>query len=214
MKDLYGKSAIITGGGSGINLALAQLLVKSGCNVLIADLRLHPTAQEWIQTLSQVPENSSSRPGRVEFVQTDVTLWPQLERTFEVCARVFNAPCPDIVVPGAGIYESLSATSPVSFWADTDMDHEFGHYKVLDINLVHPIKMTRIAIRKFVEKKNRSPSSISEMCVVHVSSIAGQRSSMVTPLYQASKHGINSFVRGMATLQSILGFRVVGVAPG
>lgn len=74
--------------------------------------------------------------------------------------------------------------------------------------------MTQIDIRKFVETKKQLPSSISEMCVVHVSSITGQRSSMVTPLYQASKHGINSFVRGMATLEAILGVRVVGVAPG
>lgn len=122
MKDLQQKLAIISGGSSGINLALAQLLVKSGCNVLIAVLRLHPTAQEWIQTLSQTPESSSLRPGKVEFVQTNVISEPQLERTLEVCNRVFNAPCPDIVVPGAGIYESLSSTSPVSFWADTDMD--------------------------------------------------------------------------------------------
>jgi hypothetical protein len=46
------------------------------------------------------------------------------------------------------------------------MDHNFGHYKVLDIDLVRPIRMP-----------------------------------------------FNSLVRGMATLQDILGVRVVGVAP-
>lgn len=211
MKDLQGKSAIVTGGGSGINLALSRLLVDSGCNVLIADLRLHPMAQEWMHTISQ---KQKLQTGRVEFVQTDVTSWPQLERTFEVCTQVFNTFCPDIIVPGAGIYEPLSQSSELSFWANPGTENDFGHYKVLDINLVHPIKMTRIAIKRFMEMKKSTSSPSPEICVLHVSSIAGQRSGMATPLYQASKHGINSFVRGMAPLQDLLGIRVVGVAPG
>jgi 3-hydroxybutyrate dehydrogenase len=124
MKDLRGKSAIVTGGGSGINLAISQLLVDYGCNVLIADLRLHTTAQEWMQTISQ---KQQARIGRLEFVQTDVTSWPQLEHTFEVCTQVFNTPCPDIIIPGAGIYEPLSQSSELSFWADPGTGNDFGH---------------------------------------------------------------------------------------
>jgi 3-hydroxybutyrate dehydrogenase len=51
-------------------------------------------------------------------------------------------------------------------------------------------------------------------CVIHLTSIAAQRPTMVTPLYQASKAGLSMFIRGMATLDSISGIRVVGVAPG
>ncbi|KAG0649041.1 15-hydroxyprostaglandin dehydrogenase [Hyphodiscus hymeniophilus] len=50
--------------------------------------------------------------------------------------------------------------------------------------------------------------------VVHISSIAGQRANLFTPLYIASKHGINGFVRSLALLEEAVGVRVTAVAPG
>lgn len=39
MKELKGKTAFITGGGSGIGLAIAQVFVEAGMQVVLADLR-------------------------------------------------------------------------------------------------------------------------------------------------------------------------------
>lgn len=50
--------------------------------------------------------------------------------------------------------------------------------------------------------------------VVLISSIAGQRSTLFTPLYVAAKHGINGFIRSLGDLEANLGIRVNGVAPG
>ena len=191
MENLRGKIVLVTGGGSGINLAFVKLLYNAGCNILIADLSLHSTAQTW---LSRIPTDN-----RVAFQKTDVTDWPQLERTVSACQDHFKD-VPDIIVPGAGIYEP----STNSFWNDLD---SASSYKVLDVNLVHPIKLSRIAIRAL----RRAGKGGTIICI---SSIAGQRSSIVTPLYTASKHGVNSFVRGMAMLDELAGIRVVGVAPG
>lgn len=195
MESLDEKLAVVTGGGSGINLAFCKILYSSGCRILIADIALHPSGQDWLSTIES--ENPAS--SRVKYVQTDVTIWAQLENLFDVAVSHFGV-TPDIVVPGAGVYEPSSN----SFWADQD---HASRYKVLDINLVHPIKMSRIAIRRWVAAKKQGT-------IVHISSIAGQRSSVVTPLYTASKHGINSFIRGMAPLDDLVGIRVVGVAPG
>ena len=191
MSDLTGRIALVTGGGSGINLAFVKLLYEAGCNILIADLTLHIDAKTWMSSISSA--------GRVEFQQTDVTDWAQLENTITACQDKFKS-VPDIIVPGAGIYEP----STNSFWNDQD---ENSRYKVLDVNLVHPLKLSRIAIRAL--QRNGKGGTI-----VMISSIAGQRSSVVTPLYTASKHGINSFIRGMAPLQELAGIKVVGVAPG
>jgi 3-hydroxybutyrate dehydrogenase len=195
MDDLKGRVAIVTGGGSGIGLAFCKLLYSAGCKILIVDLRLHAQGEAW---LSQIAPNDSAE-SRVSVAQADVTNWNQLEKCFDQALTTFGRE-PDILVPGAGVYEPSSN----SFWADTDTE---SHYKVLDINLVHPIKASRIAIRRWAE--NKMPGTI-----LHISSIAGQRSSAVTPLYTASKHGINSFVRGMAPLERLAGIRVVAVAPG
>jgi 3-hydroxybutyrate dehydrogenase len=49
--------------------------------------------------------------------------------------------------------------------------------------------------------------------VVHVSSIAGQTSPLAAPIYNATKHAINGFVRSLAPLEAKLGIRVAAVAP-
>ncbi|HXZ68624.1 MAG TPA: SDR family NAD(P)-dependent oxidoreductase, partial [Alphaproteobacteria bacterium] len=38
MKDLKGKTAFITGGASGLGLAMAQAFLREGMNVMIADI--------------------------------------------------------------------------------------------------------------------------------------------------------------------------------
>lgn len=92
-----------------------------------------------------------------------------------------------------------------NFWNDKDKD---GHYSLLDINLLAPIKMMRIAIRRMQQADQPG-------IILHITSIGAQKSSITTPLYQCSKHGISSFVRAMGTqLHEWTGIRVVGVAPG
>ncbi|KAJ5621556.1 hypothetical protein N7528_006339 [Penicillium herquei] len=200
---LKGQSAIVTGGGSGINLAFAKLLVEVGVNVLIVDLALHSSAQTWIES----HKTANDSQGRAVFLKTDVRVWSQLERTFEECLAQFGKGA-SIVVPGAGISE----VSSNSFWEGCDTD---DRYKILDINLAHPIKMTRLAIARWLDdqKRNGASSGISGT-VVHVSSISGQLPGFVRPIYAASKHGINGFVRSLAPMQKACGIRVVGVAPG
>src|ERR1700761_1445132 len=119
MEDLKNKVALVTGGGSGICLAFVKLLQNAGCKILIADIALHNDASKWISSL---PETLKS----IEFQYTDVTDWTHLERAFDVCVEKFGT-VPDIVVPGAGIYEPSSNT----FWKDCDHD---SRYKILDVN--------------------------------------------------------------------------------
>ncbi|KAI9927506.1 hypothetical protein MW887_003123 [Aspergillus wentii] len=195
MADLSGKVNLVTGGGSGINLAFTRLLIEAGCKVLIADLGLHAQAEEWIASI----ESDAEKRARVHFHKTDVTEWAQLTAAFEACAEKFGTKAPDIVVPGAGVFEPTTN----SFWGDNDTDSRF---KVFDIDLVHPVKLSRMAISRLREAKK--PGAI-----VHVSSVAGQFASLSAPLYCIAKHGINAFVWAMASLEEMCGIRVVAVAP-
>ena len=65
----------------------------------------------------------------------------------------------------------------------------------------------RIAIRRMLQANQPG-------VILHISSIGAQKSSITTPLYQCSKHGISHFVRAMAPLDVMVGIRVIGVAPG
>jgi 3-hydroxybutyrate dehydrogenase len=178
----------------GINFAFAKAIHARGCAVLIGDIGLHREAAEWLQSLEK-----GSGP-KVLFQKTDVTIWDQLEYLFDVYTKEFGAGAPDIVVAGAGIYEATST----GFWDDRDQG---SHYKLLDINLVHPIKLTRIAIRRM--QQARKPGVI-----LHESSIVALKPSAVLPLYAVSKAGLSHFVRSIAPISEMSGIKIVAVAPG
>ena len=124
--SLAGKTAIVTGAGSGtsprqaylllsitsnflttspgINLSFARALLSKHCNVLFADLALRPEAQELLSNHA----NDSQSPAKAVFQTTDVRDWQHLERMFHVASRQFGGA--DIVCPGAGVYEPVPTT--------------------------------------------------------------------------------------------------------
>lgn len=83
-----------------------------------------------------------------------------------------------------------------------------GRYALLDINLIHPIRTTQLAISRFLAADRSSPKTI-----VIISSTSAQDTSIATPLYDASKHAISGFVRSLKDL-SCSNIRVAAVAPG
>ena len=222
-QDTQGKTAIVTGAGSGrhtpisiacgdtdkgyptgINLEFARLLLQHGSNVLFADLALRPEAQELV-------DQYQSKPKAV-FQKTDVTSWADLNDMFKVAMQHFGSV--DIVCPGAGVFEPKWS----AFWyppgsAETVDDPLGGRYKMIDINLTHPIRVTQLAISHFL---NASPpaSPQNPKSIVHIASIAAQTASAAFPLYHVSKHGVQALVRSMGSLEGLCGIRVTGVNPG
>lgn len=78
---------------------------------------------------------------------------------------------------------------------------------------MHPIRTTQLAISQFL--CSSTPVSLQNpKAVIHISSIAGQVTPLPAPIYNATKHGINGFVRSLAPLSKRLGIRVTAVAPG
>ncbi|MCJ1372094.1 hypothetical protein MMC20_003315 [Loxospora ochrophaea] len=214
--SVLGKTAIVTGAGSGINLSFARLLLSKECNVLFADLALRPEAEELVSNHSS---GSQSSPKAV-FQRTDVREWQQLERMFQVADEQFGGA--DIVCPGAGVYEPPCS----SFWyppgAPPSRDGLLGsnasRYASLDINLTHPIRTTQLAMSHFMNPKHpgsRAPVSPSNpRSIIHISSIAQQVTPFLAPIYNATKHGLSGFVRSLAPLDKEIGIRVSAVAPG
>lgn len=103
-----GKTAIITGAGSGINYEFAKLLLSKGCNVVIADLALRPESEELIAKHSSP---SIEGKARAVFQRTDVREWRQLDVMFDTATKEFGGA--DIVCPGAGVYEPVRASSTI-----------------------------------------------------------------------------------------------------
>ena len=234
--NVKGKTALVTGAGSGICLEFSKLLLERGCNVLAADLALRPEAEE---AFNKYQKGSP----RVVFQKTDVADWKQLRAAFDKAVEEFGDL--DIVNPGAGTFEPVSCRPScrvfglkhwtpwsgthracrvetqlapsdtfqewTNFWYPTsgvDSD-ETSSYKIFDLNISHPIRASQLAIDYF-KRLHKSPLTGA---IVHISSIAAQMPLLPVPLYSASKHAISAFVRSLAPLESV-GIRVNAVAPG
>ena len=196
--DVSGKTALVTGGGSGICLEFSKLLLENGCNVIVADLGLRPEAEDIYK------DYQGGKKTRAVFHKTDVTSWKQLRSAFDRAIKEFGAL--HIVCPGAGTFEPQWT----NFWyldSGTDTDSS-SSFKIIDLNVTHPIRATQLAIDSFERQK------LGSGVVVLISSIAAQMALLPAPMYSASKHAISGFIRSMGLLEQMKNIRIVGVAPG
>lgn len=106
--DLSGKNALITGGSSGIGLAVAERYLASGVNVAIADLQ---------------PNAALDAKGAL-FFQTDVANPASVEQTFAAAQQSLGKL--DIVVNNAGIAPETGSID------ETDID---AARATIDVNL-------------------------------------------------------------------------------
>lgn len=173
--------------------------------MVFADLALRPEAEELVQRYQDTPN-------RAVFLRTDVVSWSDLENMFNVAEKQFNGV--DIVCPGAGVFEPPWS----NFWyppgtAESGDDREGGRYKLLDINLTHPLRVSQLAIQHFLNAS--SPCSpLNPKSIVHIASVAAQISAIMFPMYCVSKHGVQALVRCLGDLEESHGIRVTAVDPG
>ncbi|KAK7959146.1 uncharacterized protein PG986_004000 [Apiospora aurea] len=212
--DLKGKIAIVTGAGSGINHALTELLLETGCSVVMADLRLKPAAQETLAKYQRSGNESGARPTAV-FQPTDMSDWSQIRALWESALQAYGRV--HIVVNGAGVFEPRSST----FWnlpggastSDTmepadDPGAARSQYQTLAINTAGPIRLAQIAIAYWLEHREAGGN------LLWFSSVAGYMHGLLTPLYFASKAAIVSMARSLGGLRASCGIRNSCICPG
>jgi NAD(P)-dependent dehydrogenase (short-subunit alcohol dehydrogenase family) len=93
---LLGKIAVVTGAGSGINLAFTRLAVNSGARVIMADIHLTSEAEQFLKSTKNAI-----------FQRCDVTKWGDLEHLVTVSKNEFED-VPDVYVAGAGVFEPVT----------------------------------------------------------------------------------------------------------
>ncbi|PGH09202.1 hypothetical protein AJ79_05731 [Helicocarpus griseus UAMH5409] len=188
---LSGKIVAITGGGSGIGLSFLQHALALNAKVLIGDIKLTPAAEKLI---------SSRQTKTNAFAKCDVRKWNQLEDLIEKAKEIYGD-VPDVYVPCAGLFEPPSS----SFWDDAEQDT--NNYDCVSLNISHPLKFTRMALRALVARRKKG-------VVLLISSIAGLNGVYAKPLYAATKHAIVGFVKSMGAAEEQFGVKIVGICPG
>lgn len=77
----------------------------------------------------------------------------------------------------------------------------------MQINVSHPLKLTRIATSALLGKDKKG-------VVLIMASIAGYSGNFAAPLYSATKHALVGFTRSIGDLDRLQGVKVVAICPG
>src|SRR5262245_48035092 len=183
---LEGKTALITGGGSGIGLACARHLLRDGATVTIAG-----RSADKLRAAAAELERDARAGAEVRTAACDVTDEAAIEAAVLAAAGADGL---DIAVASAGGGAAGSVlTTSVEEWRFT-----------LDVNLTGT----------FLTLKHAGRAMGRGGAIVAVSSIAGILTHRFMSAYCASKAGLEMLVRCAADELGGLGVRVNAVRPG
>ncbi|KAJ1329813.1 15-hydroxyprostaglandin dehydrogenase (NAD) [Microdochium nivale] len=218
------RTAIITGGASGMGLAVAHALARAGgWDVTVVDLNADAgaaAADAITQQSCSASASSTSNPSSATFQQADCTEYAALASAFQ--ATFARAGRLDFVYANAGIAERAN------FYAA----HDTGSAPppppdllVSKINLDAIYTTTYLAQHYFRQTPKSalaaqgSSSSSSggggDQSIVMTSSSGGVYPSGFCPLYSGAKHGVVGFMRAIApSFYKNDGIRVNAVCPG
>ncbi|WP_203076871.1 SDR family NAD(P)-dependent oxidoreductase [Falsiroseomonas ponticola] len=190
--DLKGKAALVTGGASGIGLATATLLARSGCAVAINHLADDPRGPEAVAKLAaETGARIISAPGSVGDAA-------DAERM--VLRAVADLGRLDYLVNNAGTPGTRTSVAPHEF----DRLTEDLWQAVIEVNLLGVFRCAKAA----------GPAlRAARGAIVNTASIAGINSPGSSMAYGATKAGVISLTKNLARGLAPE-VRVNAVAPG
>ncbi|KAI1038786.1 hypothetical protein LB503_007827 [Fusarium chuoi] len=126
LKNLAGKTVIITGGANGIGAETIRFFNSHGANTVIADLeRTCVDAESVIRSL-QCPSSAL-------FISVNILLWDEIKDLISQSIRRFGKI--DIVVANAGIMESQSLFDVENVDEQGELHESAEGFRVIDVNL-------------------------------------------------------------------------------
>ena len=186
MRELAGKTAFVTGGASGIGLALGTAFAQAGMKVMLADIEAGALA-EAVKSLHDFAPN-------VRGVACDVADPISVERTAKASYQAFgnvHVVCNNAGVAAAGGIDNISLDN----WR-----------WVLDVNLMgvlHGIRTFLPHIRAHGDGGH----------IVNTASMAGMNSGLGFSPYVASKFAVVGISEGLATQLKPFGIGVTVLCP-
>ena len=180
------QTAIVTGAGGGIGLAIARRLLRDGANVVLADLdqqRLDAASAELAR---------EADPARIAISRCDVSSEAEVERTVDAAVQQFGSI--DVIVNNAG----LMVFKPLEQQTGEDWQ------RILGVDLLGAFLFIKQA---FLKMKAGGT-------VVNVSSVHAIRTEPLVAPYAAAKTALLSLTRSAALEGKPKGIRVNAVLPG
>ncbi|MGE5668476.1 MAG: SDR family NAD(P)-dependent oxidoreductase [Betaproteobacteria bacterium] len=186
MFDLTGRVALVTGGSSGVGLAMAQALAGA-CAAVVLVARREEALREAVRRIS-------SEGGRAAHAACDVSDRSRLGDCVAQVAAHFGAP--DILVNAAGI----NLREPVDRITEASWDAQ------ILLNLTVPFFLARHLVPAMIAKGWGR--------IINVASMQSVRAFPDGAPYGASKGGIVQLTRAMAEAWSAKGVTCNAIGPG
>ena len=185
MNNLKGKTAVITGGNSGVGAATALLFARSGANVVISARRQ--------AALEEVAEKIKAEGGNVLTVPTDISKDEDCKSLMKAAVDAFGRI--DILVNNAGVLDT--GLAPVDKFDDVETQ------KVISINQIGTMQCIRAALAYMTEGAS----------IVNVASVAGVNGGGGAA-YVSTKSAIIGITKHTALLLADKYIRCNAVCPG
>ena len=186
-RPFVGRTAIVTGGGTGIGFAVARAFARAGAHVAVAGRSR--------DRLAHAAALIAEAGGSIEVVQADVAVAADCQRIVATTVERFGAA--DILINNAAHFALVPLLE-----ADADAAARF-----LGVNVAGPLLCARAFAADVLAKGRKG-------AIVNVSSISASRPAPGCGLYSASKAALDMLTRAMALEWGPKGLRVNGVAPG
>lgn len=184
MFDLTGRTALITGGGTGIGAAIALGLARAGAKVVLVGRReapLRETADQINATVLVAGSDSAKGNEAVAFsLPGDIMEYAKLPELVEKATQLAGGVPPTIVVNNAGV----NVRQPAD-------DLTPDHWKVsLELMLTAPFFLARACSDGFKKEKYGR--------IINIASLQSYQSFPNSIPYAAAKSGILGLARSMA----------------
>ena len=186
---LKGRTALITGGTSGIGYAIAKAYINAGANVIITGRSI-----DRISKACQQISSESNTNGHIQGVELNNRDVPSFSSKLKEVLRMSQTQTIDILVNNAGV-----------LGGHISLDSEADYDSILDTNLKGAFFLTKVFADYM--KKNSIQGNI-----LNIASSSSLRPA--DSAYTLSKWGIRGLTLGMAKTLAPLGIVVNGLAPG
>jgi NAD(P)-dependent dehydrogenase (short-subunit alcohol dehydrogenase family) len=184
---LAGKTAIVTGGGSGIGKAICHVLANEGAQVVVADLRK--------ERAEAVAHEIGKGGAKAIGFAGDVSSAPDVARMVATVSKEWGSV--DVLINNAGIILQAQAV---------DMTEQQWN-KILTNNLTSCFLCSQAVARQMIKQGKGGR-------IVNISSIHAELSEPAASAYTAAKGGMEAFSRTLATELAPYKITVNCVRPG